>query len=256
MAAVKTSLTALLASAVFVLSAPTLAQVEVVDASVDQAAPVASSEPQSSAANNTNSQGELFYQLQVMQEEVRMLRGLVEDQGHQLRQLQEQSMQRYIDLDRRIGKGSVMPETKGGKGEANVVAPSQPAIMGEKEAYDNAYRKVAAKEFDAALVAFKTFLEQYPDGKYAPNSYYWMGELYQVVNPKDLEASRQAFTQLLDQYPAHSKAPDAMYKLGKVYFLKGNKTKSRQWLDRVIVDYSASSSSAVDKARQFIRENF
>ena len=249
MAVVKNNLTALLVSAVFVLSAPVSAQVEVVDASVDQSV---AAEPQASA--NDSGQGELFYQLQVLQEEVRMLRGLVEDQGHQLGQLKEQSMQRYIDLDRRIGKGAALPEQAQSSAEphSDQVKPA----MGEKEAYDNAYRKVAAKEFDAALDAFKAFLVDYPDGRYAPNSYYWMGELYQVVNPKDLEASRQAFTQLLDQYPKHSKAPDAMYKLGKVYYLKGNKTKSRQWLDRVIVDYSASSSSAVDKARQFIRENF
>ena len=250
MTVVKNTLTALLVSAVFVLSVPISAQVEVVDASIDQSPTI-----ESQASNDASGQGELFYQLQVLQEEVRMLRGLVEDQSHQLRQLKEQSMQRYIDLDRRIGKGSkVLPISTDAKVDSSTetVKPS----AGEKDAYDSAYRKVAAKEFDAALVAFKAFLIDYPDGKYAPNCYYWMGELYQVVNPKDLEASRQAFTQLLDQYPQHSKAPDAMYKLGKVYFLKGNKSKSRQWLDQVIVDYSANSSSAADKARQFIRENF
>lgn len=252
MIVVKNTLTALLVSAVFVLSLPISAQVEVVDVSVEQAPAI-----ESQASSEVGGQGELFYQLQVLQEEVRGLRGLVEDQGYQLRRLKEQSMQRYIDLDRRIGKaGSVLPTPTDTKAEAGSSTEVVEPAAGEKQAYDNAYRKVVAKEFDAALVAFKAFLVDYPDGQYAPNCYYWMGELYQVVNPQDLEAARQAFIQLLDQYPQHNKAPDAMYKLGKVYYLKGNKSKSRQWLDQVVVDYSASSSSAVDKARQFIRENF
>ena len=98
MIVVKNTLAALLVSAVFVLSVPISAQVEVVDASIDQSPTI-----ESQASNDASGQGELFYQLQVLQEEVRMLRGLVEDQSHQLRQLKEQSMQRYIDLDRRIG---------------------------------------------------------------------------------------------------------------------------------------------------------
>ena len=38
---------------------------------------------------------------------------------------------------------------------------------------------------------FKDFLQRYPDGKYAANAHYWLGELYLVMEPPDLEAVLQ-----------------------------------------------------------------
>jgi tol-pal system protein YbgF len=130
-------------------------------------------------------------------------------------------------------------------------------MSGEQEAYDKAYSLVRNRRFDDALDAFKQLLVDFPDSKYTPNSYYWVGELYQVITPQDLEAARQAFTQLLERYPDHAKVPDAMYKLGKVHFLKGNRDKSRDYLEQVIAKYSSgSNSSTADKARQFLNTNF
>jgi TolA-binding protein len=77
-----------------------------------------------------------------------------------------------------------------------------------------------------------------------------------VMQPADLESSRQAFTLLLSQYPDNSKAPDAMYKLGKVYFMKGNREKAREYLDRVISQYGSTRSSAVKLSKDFIAENY
>ena len=77
-----------------------------------------------------------------------------------------------------------------------------------------------------------------------------------MVDPQDLESSRQSFVLLLDEYPDNSKAPDAMYKLGKVYFLKGNREKAREYMDRVISDYGSSNSSAVKLAQDFVAENY
>lgn len=254
--------TALVVSAVFLWSVNTQAQVQVIDASIDsgvtaQTAPRDNISPADDNPASAQAQNEVFYQLQLLQQEVMQLRGLVEEQAYTIKQLKDQSLERYIDLDRRIGQVAKNPSaavssdqvaTPNARG-ANVVVAQE----GEKQVYDAAYSLVVSKRFYEALEAFKQFLIDFPGGKYAPNSYYWMGELYQVVKPQDLEASRQAFTQLLNLHPDHSKAPDAMYKLGKVYYLKGNKEKSRQWLDKVVVK---GVNPAADKARQFINENF
>lgn len=247
---------ALVLSAAFLFSGELFAQVEVVDRSAgistQQVQPVAPAQaPQPSGAQ----QGELFYQLQLIQQEIMQLRGIVEEQGHQLQRLKQQSMERYIDLDRRIGTGGVQQEPEQGKGPQTTVLPKT-ASDSEKEAYAAAYNMVTSKQFEQALEAFKQFLTDYPNGRYTPNSYYWLGELYQVINPQDLEAARQAFTQMLDRFPDHNKAPDAMYKLGKVYFLKGNREKSRTWLEMVVAKYDGKNLSAVDKAKQFLRNNF
>ncbi len=211
--------------------------------------------------------GNLVFQIQQLQQEVMRLNGKVEEQANELRKLKDQSLKRYVDLDKRISAGAVATGaavsggTAGSSGSAVVAAPvsagsnvaEQP---GEGSAYRAAYALVKSQQFDSAVKAFQQFLRDYPDGKYAPNAHYWLGELYLVVKPQDLESSRQAFTLLLDQYPDNKKAPDAMYKLGKVYFMKGNSVKAREYMDRVIRDFGSTNSSAVKLARDFIDKNY
>ena len=50
--------------------------------------------------------GNLFFQMQQLQQEVMRLNGKVEEQAHELRKLKDQSLQRYVDLDKRISGGS------------------------------------------------------------------------------------------------------------------------------------------------------
>jgi tol-pal system protein YbgF len=207
----------------------------------------------------TQNFGEILYQLQLLQREVMTLRGQMEEQGHQLRQLKEQSLERYVDLDRRLSEGSGGGSNSTGSTEAPTGAGGSSAgveLPGEADAYRAAYSEVRSQQFADAVLAFKQFLKDYPDGRYAPNAHYWLGELYLVVTPQDLESARQSFTLLLEQYPDNSKIPDTLYKLGRVYFQKGNPEKSRLFLDRLIREYGNSNSSAVKLARDFINENF
>jgi tol-pal system protein YbgF len=242
------------------------AQAPIIDASVSNQSVAQPAQPE--PVNNGAAQGELLYQLQVLQQEVMQLRGIVEEQAYAVKKLQDQSMERYIDVDRRLSElnsNPSLPSTPQGSTAVNAsntsVGSTQTtataALAGEKDAYNAAYALVVEKRFEEALDSFKQFLIDYPNGRYAANSYYWMGELYQVMTPQDLESARQSFAQLLDFYPDHAKAADAMYKLGKVYFLKGNKKESQEWLRKVIADYGqGANSSAADKARQFINANF
>jgi tol-pal system protein YbgF len=228
------------------------------------AAPAATVVQGAAQATQTSGQdlSNLFYQLQQLQQEVMMLNGKVEEQAHELRNLKEQSLERYVDLDKRISGGAVaIPVVPASNTAAAVAKPvtgtsNVAEQAGEGEAYRSAYALVRTQKFSDATVAFKQFLRDYPAGKYAPNAHYWLGELYLVMQPADLESSRQAFTLLLSQYPDNSKAPDAMYKLGKVYFMKGNREKAREYLDRVISQYGSTSSSAVKLSKDFIAENY
>lgn len=211
--------------------------------------------------------GLLFSQIQQLQQQVMELNGKLEEQAYELRTLKEQSLQRYVDLDKRLSAGAVAGVADPG---AEAPAATQPlpaavptagtapvaAQAGEAEAYRAAYALVQSQRFDQAVEAFQQFQRNFPAGKYAPNAYYWLGELYLVVQPPDLESSRQAFTMLLSQYPDNSKAPDALYKLGKVQFMKGNREKAKEYLDEVISRYGSTDSSAVKLAKDFIAENY
>ncbi len=206
------------------------------------------------AAGPASNFGEMYYQLQLLQQEVMELRGLVEEQAHEMRQLKQQSLERYVDIDRRL---SETPEagatTPGGAATGGTTVQEQ---AGEAEAYRSAYSLVRSQQFKGAIAAFVQFLQDFPVGKYAPNAHYWLGELYLVIQPVELESSRREFTLLLEQYPQNSKIPDALYKLGKVYFDKGNREKAREYFERVINEFGDGNSSAVKLARDFLNENY
>jgi tol-pal system protein YbgF len=205
---------------------------------------------------SASSSGELYYQLQLLQQEVMELRGKVEEQEYELRQLKEQSLERYLDLDRRLseggagGEGGSTPETPGGAGGT----PVQP-LAGEADAYRSAYSLVRSQQFREAIIAFNSFLQDFPEGRFAANAHYWLGELYLVIVPQDTESARREFNLLLEQHPDNAKVPDALYKLGKIYAERGNCERGREYLERVINEFGNSNSSAVKLARDFLSEN-
>jgi tol-pal system protein YbgF len=209
--------------------------------------------------------GNLVLQIQQLQQDVMRLNGIVEEQAHELRKLKEQSLERYVDLDKRLGAatagGAVIAGNQSSSGGSANPAPTPVGQAGqaqeqpgEGEAYRAAYALVRGQQFDQAVPAFNQFLQNYPDGRYAPNAHYWLGELYLVVQPQQLESSRQAFMLLVTQYPDHPKVPDALYKLGKVHFMKGNREKAKEYLEGVVKGYP--DSSAAKLSRDFIAENY
>jgi tol-pal system protein YbgF len=224
--------------------------------------------------------GNLFLQIQQLQQEVMRLNGKVEEQAYEINTLKEQSLQRYMDLDKRLGGAGAQPPAAAAGPAAQIskpaAGPSEPINAaatvtppptsnrsapvkeqpGEAAAYQSAYALVQGRQFDQAIPAFQKFLKSYPDGSYAANAHYWLGELYLVKQPPDLEASRQSFALLLSQYPDNSKAPDALYKLGKVQFLKGNREKAREYLDLVIKQYEGTNNAVVKLAKDFIAQNY
>ena len=226
-------------------------------------------EPDSAPVTGTDS-GSLILRVQQLESDVRQLNGLLEEAMQALRELEAQSLERYVDLDRRMAAGAPLVQADGENGavsgvdagaspqsaSTNVAVPprSVEAQEGEEAAYRAAYELVKGREFDDAVAAFNEFLSDYPFGRYAPNAHYWLGELYLVVEPPDPELARQNFKLLLDQYPADPKVPDALYKLGRVQFIKGNRQRSQEYLDEVIREYP--SHAAAQLARQFLLENF
>jgi tol-pal system protein YbgF len=216
-------------------------------------------------ANTSSDARSLAIRVQQLEEEIRRLNGLVEEQASLLMRLQDQSLERYVEVDRRLamiasGEGvkvtddPISPADTVAVGESNV-APEESLKapqMGEQEAYQAAYGLVRERQFSDALTAFAAFLGEYPFGRFAPNAHYWLGELYLVVEPVDPESARQNFQVLLDQYPNDRKVPDALYKLGRVHALKGNQERSREYLQRVISEYGADGHPAAQLAKDFL----
>ena len=215
--------------------------------------------------------------LEQLQTEVRELRGVVEVQANEIRQLQEDGKSRYQDLDSRLleltKKVSATPAPVSssdgalplnhGADELGVVSeekvdggsPSgaKPAAKAapepteeQKLEYQQAYGLIKEKAFDEAIDRLHKFIEHYPEGELAGNAYYWLGEVYMAL-PK-LEQARQAFTVVVGSFPDHRKVADALFKLGVVYDRLQDPRQSEKYLTEVQTKFPESTAAKLAKS--------
>ncbi len=209
------------------------------------------------AAQASNGQAELFYQLQILQQEVQELRGLMEEQAYELKRLKQQRLDDYVNLDQRLSGLSnggasaeaVNPPINGNTAAAaatQTTAQAPDEMQRYRTAIDLVLRK---KDYAQAVVAFNQYLRDFPQGRYAPNCQYWLGEIYLLQS--DLEQARQWFTRLVTDFPDHGKAPDANFKLGTVYHKLGDTDQAKSILSAV----AAGDSNASRLASSYLSEN-
>lgn len=203
--------------------------------------------------------------LQQLQDEVRVLRGMVEQQQYQIRQMEQQQRDRYRDLDRRIAAGQtpstnssvpsvsspVVGEPPSGSGAVTppVPLPAADSTPTDAQAYQQAFALVRQKDFPAALAEFDKFIELYPDSVRLPNAYYWVGEVN--LAEQKLEPAQAAFQRVLQMFPQHRKAADASYKLGVIYHQMGDQIKADEMFKDTISRYP--ESSAANLARDYLK---
>lgn len=232
-----------------------------------------------SAGGRLSIEGQLMQQLDQLQQEVSMLRGLLEEQEHRLKQLEQNQLDQYQDLDRRLssltggtsgtpqrgaGDGSPgdplaivqppagqapavnspsasLPQHNGARSEAREQQAAAPDPEREKLLYEAAFDLVKARDFEKAIMAFNAFLRRYPDSNYAGNAQYWLGEVH--LAESDLDSAGRAFAQVVSNFQGHRKEADALYKLADVERRLGNADKARQLYQEVLAKHPNSSAA-------------
>ena len=231
--------------------------------------------------------GDSYYQSQMLQNEVRELRGMVEQLSYELQRVKQRQMDDYLDIDRRLStvlSGAVSSESATGiDGQASAtVAGEQPlepteagvaiaptAVQTISQRKSQAATESAAsseeiaenyaqasnlllkqRDFNGAVLAFKQHVIDYPNSPYIANAHYWLGEIYLLQGQDEL--ARQAFTLVVDQHPTHGKALDANFKLGKIYHQLGEVERARELLETA----AKGAGGAANKAQSYLKNNF
>lgn len=208
-----------------------------------------------------SAQGVLFNQLQQMQEQLARQQGAIEVLQNDVARMKQENLERYQDLDRRIGTGgapAAAPQNSPAGGDMNAAgaaagagasaatqAPAASSEPGdpakEKLYYDAAFDLIKAKDFDKASQAFAAFLRKYPNSQYAGNAQYWLGEVNLAKG--DLQGAGQAFAKVSQLYPKHAKVPDSLYKLADVERRLGHTDKVKGILQQVVSQYPGTSAA-------------
>lgn len=209
---------------------------------------------------------ELLKQIEDLRAEVSALRAQIEELQHQNEQAANSARTQYLDVDTRLQRletasqpppvldlpGDVpteaAPVEATGSGAA-IKPPAKPvaATADEKAAYDAALNALKAGQYADSARLFGDFLARYPNGAYAPNALYWLGESYYVTENYPLAAEQ--FRDLVQRYPAHDKTPGGMLKLGLSQLGMKENTAGRATLQAVVKQYPGTDAARTAQQR-------
>ena len=200
----------------------------------------------------------LSQRIDVLEAQLRELRGNVEELQNSNEALRKQQRDLYADLDRRIKvleaalKGGAVAPTGGGGGmslpstaSAGGVGPSVAAD--DQQAYNRAFDALKNSDYNGAIAQFKDFLRLYPHSALADNAQYWLGEGYYVT--RDYDNAIAAFRAVGEQYPQSRKAADALLKLGYAQYELRHMADARATLSQVVQKYPGTDAAKLAAER-------
>jgi len=213
---------------------------------------------------------DLLLQIQRLQQEVQQLRGQVELQQHEISTLKRQQQEQYMDLDARLQRRSgatAPPATGGGAGQAigmETIQSQRPGRQGAmtpqaasgvdaagpkggEEAYRVAFDLLKQRKFNDAVRAFEDLLVRYPNGEYADNARYWLGETNYVQ--QDYAAALTQFQRVLANYPLSPKVPSSMLKIGYIHYEQNDWPRARATLRDVATKFADTTEARLAESR-------
>lgn len=143
-------------------------------------------------------------------------------------------------------KAPVKPPVIPVKSKVDIAAEA----LAEKNAYTAAYLALKSGRFDEASSAFNAQLDQYPQGEYADQAWYWLGETRFAQG--GLEKALHAFKYVADRYPDSAKHAAALLKLGQISEAMSHTDKAIAYYKRLVKEHS--DSVATEQARSRIAE--
>ena len=156
------------------------------------------------------------------------------------------------------GKASAAPAAApapASAASAPAAAPAQArepkSAKGEDAAYKAAVKPAMAGRSAESIKLFQNFLQEYPQGRYAANAEYWIGEgLY--AQGKYREALAQ-FEKVDAQWPRHHKNAAALLKAGMTKSRLGDKAGATEAYKKVLSQFPNSEAAGIIRSRGLVR---
>jgi tol-pal system protein YbgF len=207
--------------------------------------------------SNSSVLADLVSQVQELQDEVRVLRGQVEDQANQLETLRQRQRDQFLDLDQRISGQGAAPANGATPAEAQAedmpgLAEDEPVIEGDvatdggrpdpivvrdegpevREPMDTPSDTVALESPDAQS-------NQVAGSPAEEKAAY--DQAFQSLKDLRYADAAEGFQAFLAQYPQSEYADNAQYWLGESYYVTRNYDISLEAFDELLQKYPDSS---------------
>ncbi len=221
-------------------------------------------------AQNNQSNMDMLNQLTQLRTQVQALQSQVEQLQHDNEQLKQTAKDQYLDLDSRLnrleGGAPLLPAAPAASAPAPAAAAPKPATAAserppsvhgdagslaasgeERTAYNVAFNSLKAGKYDDSAQLFLSFLELYPNGVYAPNALYWLGESYYAT--RNFPLAEAQFRDLISRYPTHDKASGGLLKIGLSQYGEGKVDQAQATLEQVVATYPGSDAARTAQDR-------
>jgi TolA-binding protein len=156
-----------------------------------------------------------------------------------IRKLQTQ----LTDINNAVRIQSAPPAPPSNGGPAATSGP--PAGMTAETLYQNALASKSGNQLDFALQQFADYLKYYPDGSYAPNAQYHIGEI--LATQGKFDDAVTAFDAVIEKYGENSKTLDAMLSKGRALSKSGQRTAAVNEFRSLIKKAESSGQAALAK---------
>ncbi|NNH01175.1 YbgF trimerization domain-containing protein [Acinetobacter sp. ANC 5414] len=225
----------------------------------------------------TNLNWQIMQKNQQLENDVRALRGKIEEQDNEIEKLKHELTNRYTDLDQRlellqqkVDPESVTPEEDNQQDTSPstvntptpvtakatntlpaavstqaTTASTQPSPADlDKAAYTvalDAYKQGGAKK---AIAPMKNFIKNNPNSVYISNAYFWLAEFNLAIEPTNYTEAKKNYNIVINQYPNSAKAARALYQLHSIAKdVDRNTIQANQLKTKLIKDYPKSEEA-------------
>ncbi|MDD4928967.1 MAG: tol-pal system protein YbgF [Gallionella sp.] len=191
---------------------------------------------------------DLQSQIEVINGEIRKLRGMNEETVHGLQDAEKREKDFYVDLDTRLRRfeptesAAPAPRTDGGAASGGA-ASDDPAA--ENRAIEAAYGLFRNASYANAATAFADFLKKYPDSVHVPNARFWLGDTQFAM--KDYKSALETYRALLKEGSNPSKAPDILFNIAACQQALKAVSQANATLKQLIAKYPESNAAAKAK---------
>lgn len=203
---------------------------------------------EAAAEQQTKSLLDLLGQIEVLNGEIRKLRGQNEELAHGLQDAEKREKDFYVDLDTRLRRFEPTDNAAqtGSDSSAAPVDPNDPAA--ENRAFEAAYGLFKGGSHENAVTAFQEFLKKYPESVHAPNANYWLGNAQFAL--KDYKSALGTYQGLLKAFPGMPKAAEVLFNVAGCQQELKQDAAAQKTLKQLVAKYP--DSEAAGKAKKLI----
>lgn len=162
-------------------------------------------------------------QITNLQQQLAQVRGQLQEQQYDLKLLNDKLLTQLKDLNRNTSDNFSSQKFIGNSWFNNKNSQLQ-----DSTTYQTALNFLKKKQYLKAVISFKNYLDDHPNGNYIANAHYWLGEIY--LEQKKIKEAVLEFQTVRNNFPRSEKVLNAKLRLAIIHAKNGHVIQAKREL--------------------------